>query len=108
LTLGGTDNLLSSIGHGWQQGPINSPTLLNSGMNLAQFWDGRAADLKDQAGGPIANPADMASTHLLAMDVLRSIPDHVTRFRATFGDPEINIDRVTDAIAEFEKTSSRF
>jgi len=104
LALGGTDNLVSSIGHGWQEGPINSPTVLNSGMNLAQFWDGRAADLKDQAGGPIANPGEMASTHLLAMDVLRSIPEYVTRFRLTFGDPEINMDRVTDAIAEFEKT----
>jgi len=45
--MGGTDNLKTSIGHGWQQGPINSPTV----FNIAQFWDGRAKDLKEQAGG---------------------------------------------------------
>ena len=70
LSMGGTDNLKTSIGHNWQQGPINSPTVLNSSMNIAQFWDGRAADLKEQAGGPIANPGEMAFTHTLALEVL--------------------------------------
>ena len=51
LSMGGTDNLKTSIGDHWQKGPINAPTVLNSSMNLAQFWDGRAADLKAQAGG---------------------------------------------------------
>ena len=53
LSMGGTDNLKTSIGHNWQKGPINSPTVLNSRFGLAQFWDGRAKDLKEQAGGPI-------------------------------------------------------
>ncbi|SEG30871.1 cytochrome-c peroxidase [Marinobacterium lutimaris] len=104
LSMGGTDNLKTSIGHNWQQGPINSPTVLNSSLNLAQFWDGRAADLKEQAGGPIANPGEMAFTHTLAVDLLKSIPGYVHEFRLTFGNDEINIDQVTDAIAEFEKT----
>jgi len=80
LSMGGTDNLKTSIGHNWQQGPINSPTVLNSSMNVAQFWDGRAADLKAQAGGPIANPGEMAFTHTLAIGVLESIPEYVTEF----------------------------
>jgi len=112
LSMGGTDNLKTSIGHNWQQGPINAPTVLNSSMNVAQFWDGRAADLKEQAGGPIANPGEMASTHTLAIDVIKSIPQYVVEFKQVFGDSEINIDRVTQAIAEFEKTlvtpNSRF
>jgi len=112
LSLGGTDNLKTSIGHKWQQGPINSPTVLNSSMNLAQFWDGRAADLKAQAGGPIANPGEMAFTHVLAVDVLKSIPQYVNEFKLVFGDDNINIDSVTQAIAEFEETlvtpNSRF
>jgi cytochrome c peroxidase len=69
--MGGTDNLKTSIGDKWQKGPINSPTVLNSSLNLAQFWDGRAKDLKEQAGGPIANPGEMAFTHDLAVDMLR-------------------------------------
>lgn len=112
LSMGGTDNLKTSIGHNWQQGPINAPTVLNSSLNVAQFWDGRAADLKAQAGGPIANPGEMASTHTLAIDVLKSIPQYVNEFKLVFDSDEITIDQVTQAIAEFEKTlvtpNSRF
>ncbi len=112
LSLGGTDNLKTSIGDHWQQGPINAPTVLNSTMNLAQFWDGRAKDLKAQAGGPIANPGEMASTHQLAIEVLESIPAYVAEFKAAFGSPGVDIDRVTTAIAAFEETlvtpNSRF
>ncbi len=103
LSMGGTDNLKTSIGHNWQQGPINAPTVLNSSMNLAQFWDGRAPDLKAQAGGPIANPGEMAFTHELAVSVLQSIPGYVIEFKQAFGSEGIDIDKVTDAIAEFEK-----
>ncbi len=112
LSMGGSDNLKTSIGHNWQQGPINAPTVLNSSMNFVQFWDGRAETLKEQAGGPIANPGEMAFTHALAEDVLESIPGYIADFKQVFGDNKINIDRVTDAIAEFEKTlvtpNSRF
>ncbi len=112
LSMGGTDNLKTSIGHKWNQGPINAPTVLNSSLNLAQFWDGRAKDLKEQAGGPIANPGEMGFTHDLAVDVVKSIPGYVREFTLTFGNNEINIDKITQAIAEFEKTlvtpNSRF
>jgi len=104
LSMGGTDNLKTSIGDRWQQGPINAPTVLNSSLNVAQFWDGRAADLKAQAGGPIANPGEMAFTHTLAVQLLQSIPGYVNEFKLVFGSDEIDIDMVTDAIAEFEKT----
>lgn len=112
LSMGGTDNLPTSIGDHWQQGPINAPTVLNSSLNVAQFWDGRAADLKAQAGGPIANPGEMAFTHTLAVSLLESIPGYVHEFKLVFGEDGIDIDKVTDAIAEFEKTlvtpNSRF
>jgi cytochrome c peroxidase len=112
LSMGGTDNIPTSIGDKWQQGPINAPTVLNSSLNLAQFWDGRAADLKAQAGGPIANPGEMAFSHTLAIGVLESIPAYVREFKQVFGTDKIDIEQVTQAIAEFEKTlvtpNSRF
>lgn len=112
LSMGGTDNLKTSIGHNWNKGPINAPTVLNSSMNLAQFWDGRAADLKAQAGGPIANPGEMASNHALAVEVLQSIPGYVAEFKKVFGTETVTIDEVTKAIAAFEETlvtpNSRF
>ena len=85
LSMGGTDNIPTSIGDKWQQGPINAPTVLNSSLNVAQFWDGRAADLKAQAGGPIANPGEMGFTHTLAIGVLESIPAYVREFKQVFG-----------------------
>jgi cytochrome c peroxidase len=112
LSMGGTDNIPTSIGDHWQQGPINAPTVLNSSLNLAQFWDGRAADLKAQAGGPIANPGEMAFTHTLALGVLESIPAYMREFKQVFGKDKIGIEQVTLVIAEFEKTlvtpNSRF
>lgn len=112
LSMGGSDNLKSSIGHNWQKGPINSPTVLNSSMNVAQFWNGRANTLKEQAAGPIANPGEMAFTHELAVKVIASIPQYAREFEGVFGTPGIDIDRVTTAIAAFEETlvtpNSRF
>lgn len=104
LSMGGTDNIPTSIGHKWQEGPINAPTVLNASMNLAQFWDGRAKDLKEQAGGPIANPGEMASTHKVAVEVLQSIPQYRAHFAKAFGSDQVDIDRVTTAIAAFEET----
>lgn len=105
LAKGGTDNIPTSIGHGWAEGPINSPTVLNSGFSLAQFWDGRAKDLKEQAGGPIANPLEMASSHEHVVKVLNSIPKYQTLFHKAFNsNSDITIEQVTTAITQFEDT----
>ncbi len=103
LSTGGVDNLPSSIGHKWLFGPINSPTVLNAKFNLAQFWDGRAKDLKEQAKGPVANPMEMASNHEIAVSVLQSIPEYAQGFKEVYGDEKITIDNVADAIAAFEE-----
>jgi cytochrome c peroxidase len=112
LSMGGSDNLPTSIGHAWHQGPINAPTVLNSSLSVAQFWDGRARTLQEQAGGPIANPGEMAFSHELAVGVIGSIPGYVDQFQAVFGAPGVDIDSVTRAIAAFEETlvtpNSRF
>jgi len=104
LAKGGVDNLPSSIGHEWTIGPINSPTVLNAELNIAQFWNGRARDLQAQASGPIDNPKEMAFTHTLAVETLNSIPQYKNEFTKVFGNEMITIDKVAMAIAEFEKT----
>ena len=95
LSMGGSDNLKTSIGDHWQHGPINSPTVLNSSLNVAQFWDGRAQHLKEQAGGPIANPGEMAFTHELAVEVIAVDSRLRRRVPPRLRPAAIDIDQVT-------------
>ena len=104
--LGGVDLLETSIGHGWAQGPRNSPTVLNAVFNLAQFWDGRAKDLQEQAKGPIQAAVEMNSTPERTVATLSSIPEYVDRFKASFpgqSDP-VTFDNMASAIEVFEAT----
>jgi cytochrome c peroxidase len=103
LSTGGADNLVTSVGHNWQRGPINSPTVLNSSMSVAQFWDGRAKDLKAQAGGPPLNPVEMGATWEGIVAKLEADKAFAAEFAAVY--PQgFGSDSITDAIAEYEKT----
>ena len=103
---GGADNIPTSIGHGWQRGPRNAPTVLNAVFNTAQFWDGRAADLKAQAKGPVQAAVEMNSTPARVLETLKSMPEYVERFRRAFpgeADP-VTFDNMAMAIEVFEAT----
>jgi cytochrome c peroxidase len=104
LSGGGSDNRVVSIGHGGAQGTINAPTVLNASYSIAQFWDGRAADLQAQASFPLTNPIEMASTPELLVSVLQTIPGYVEQFARVYGEGAITLEVLTDAIAEFERT----
>ncbi len=106
LSLGGIDMMETSIGHGWQKGPRNAPTVLNAVFNLAQFWDGRAADLEEQAKGPVQASVEMASDPARTVETLRSIPEYRARFAQAFpGEVEpVTFDNMARAIGAFEAT----
>ncbi|MCX7555422.1 cytochrome-c peroxidase [Xanthomonadaceae bacterium JHOS43] len=103
---GGADNVPVSIGHGWQKGPRNSPTVFNSVFNAAQFWDGRAADLMEQAKGPVQASVEMNNTPEQVEITLRSIPDYVAAFARAFPGEEqpVTFDNMARAIEAFETT----
>lgn len=106
LGLGGADAESTSIGHHWQRGGRNSPTVFNSVFNLAQFWDGRAKDLEEQAGGPMVNPVEMASPQAHLAEQLKGIPGYGDAFAKAFpgeSDP-ITLPNMQKAIALFEAT----
>ncbi len=106
LAMGGDDNLETSIGHGWQAGPRNAPTVYNAVFNIAQFWDGRAADLKEQAKGPIQAGVEMNNQPAMVVATLSSIPAYVDHFTTAFpneADP-VTFDNVARAIEAFEAT----
>lgn len=113
LTKGGTDNLAKSKGvpgpDGYPQlGGVNAPTTFNAAGNIRQFWDGRAADLKEQAGGPPLNPVEMGFACVADWNIiahkLSNDPELVALFAYVFGDRGINADTITTAIAAYEQT----
>lgn len=106
LTTGGDDNMETSVGHGWQKGPRNAPTALNSVLNEAQFWDGRADDLKAQAKGPIQAGVEMANTPDNVVATLNSLPAYVEAFKSAFPDEAepVSFDNMAKAIEAFEAT----
>lgn len=103
---GGADNIKTSIGHGWQNGPRNSPTVLNAVFNVAQFWDGRADDLKEQAKGPVQASVEMNNTPEMVEATLKSLPDYIALFEKAYpGDDEpVTFDNMASAIEAFEST----
>lgn len=102
----GADNIPTSIGHGWQKGPRNSPTVLNASFNVAQFWDGRASDLKEQAKGPVQAGVEMNNTPERVEATLLSMPDYVAAFARAFpGEAQpVSFDNMARAIEAFETT----
>lgn len=82
-------------------GGRNSPVAYNRILSGAQFWDGRASSLEDQAIGPIANPIEMGSDHDACVKCLKAVPGYVKQFDKIFGD--LNIGTVAQAIASFER-----
>ena len=104
ITEGGDDGLPVSPGVGGLLGGVNSPTTLNSHLNFAQFWDGRAETLEEQAAGPIMNPVEMANTFENVIGYLESEESYVEGFSAAFEDGAINQDTITSALADYERT----
>lgn len=105
LETGGVDNLQFSEGVHAQFGDINAPTVYNAAFNHVQFWDGRAADLSEQAAGPPANPVEMGD-HTWEDICVKLNKDNqlIAEFKAIYNTNEISQQQVTDVIAEFEKT----
>lgn len=104
--LGGGDLQETSVGHGWQKGPRNAPTVLNAVFNVAQFWDGRAKDLMEQAKGPVQASVEMNNKPERVVETLKSIPEYVNLFTKAFpGQSEpLTFDNMAKAIEVFEAT----
>jgi cytochrome c peroxidase len=102
--MGFTDNAPVSTGIRQQKGGRSAPTVINRVYSMAQFWDGRAASLEEQAKGPIANPIEMGMTHDGAVENIRKVTGYRPLFAKAFGTEDIDIDRIAKAIACFERT----
>jgi cytochrome c peroxidase len=112
--LAGVDNEPTSEGAFDKRGDRNAPTVLNAGFHFAQFWDGRAADLKEQAKGPVLNPVEMSMPNEAeVLKRLQADQDYPPLFAAAFpaAAEKVTYDNMAEAIAAFErtlKTNDRF
>lgn len=110
----GADGEPTSPGHEGQRGGRNSPTTLNAALHFAQFWDGRAATVEEQAKGPVLNPIEMGMPSPdMVIRVLESIPGYAPLFAEAFpGEAEpITYDNFARAVGAFERrlvTPGRF
>jgi len=107
LKTAGVDNKPVSPGAEGKNGTRNSPTTLNAGYQFAQFWDGRAKDLVEQAKGPILNPIEMGMKS--GRDVEKNIaglPGYPELFASAFPGVKkpVTYDNIAAAIAAFERT----
>ncbi|MEO6724712.1 MAG: cytochrome c peroxidase [Blastocatellia bacterium] len=91
-------------GFNGQFGARNTPTLLNAAYNRVQFWDGRAASLEQQVGGPMSNPKEMNQSHEVSVSKLSSDPAYRAEFSKVFGPGTITMRKIEKAIASFEQT----
>ena len=101
----GVDARDVAIGEGARTGPRNSPTVFNAAFLSAQFWDGRAPTLEEQAKGPIQAHVEMDLTPDEAVARLRET-GYEPFFQAAFPgeDDPLTFDNVARAIAAFERT----
>jgi len=105
LEEGGDDDISTAIGHLGQENPfhLNSPTVLNAALAQSQFWNGRAKDVEEQAGGPVQAPFEMHMTPQEVEGRLRNVPEYVSAFQDVFG-TEITFVNVRKAIGAYERT----
>lgn len=110
----GDDGKPVSTGIHEQTGGRSAPTVYNAAIHIAQFWDGRAADVEAQAVGPVLNPIEMGMPdEAYVLNVLKSIPGYVEAFAKAFPDEKdpLTYANVGKAIGAFERklmTPSRF
>ena len=107
LGMGGVDGVGAAVGHKWTPNPahLNSPTVYNSVLNAAQFWDGRDPHLEAQAQGPVQAGPEMAAPKGLVVERVTSMPGYVAEFKKAYGDDvKITFELITDTIAVFERT----
>ncbi len=106
LSTYGVDGRKFSLGTKNQEGGRNSPTVYNAAGHVAQFWDGRAPTVEEQAKGPILNPVEMGMPNAQAVLVrLRAVPAYRDAFRKAFPGvaTPITYDNVGLAIGAFER-----
>lgn len=99
-----TDGLPKSRGVEEQEAEKNAPSVLNTGYYPNLMSDGRSPDLEDQVRYPVIHPREMNLTQDDVVDILEADPSYLADFEQAFGRKGISFERVTRALAAFQRT----
>jgi cytochrome c peroxidase len=102
--LGWCDNRTFSFGHDRQIGTRNAMSILNAAYSKSLFWDGRARSLEEQSQMPIQDEKEMSEHIDIAAGKIGKIKGYEVLFEKAFGDKSVTKDRISKAIATFERT----
>jgi cytochrome c peroxidase len=103
----GVDSEPTSPGHEGKRGGRNSPTTFNAALHIAQFWDGRAGTVEEQALGPILNPIEMGMpSEDAVVKKFKAIDEYKKLFAEAFSDQKdpLIYKNIGVAIGAFERT----
>jgi cytochrome c peroxidase len=103
-----SDSRRFSEGISGAKGNRHAPAIVNPAYTGDTFWDGRVHSLEEQATKPVPNQDEMNLPWPIAIERLKNSPTYPDKFCAAFGDSKITVDRVTKAIAQFERTFISF
>lgn len=81
-----------------------TPTIVNTGYNTLQMWDGRKASLEDQAMGPMESMDEMAMDLTALFKWLNDEPAYKAMFDKAYPGEAVDSKTVSKAIASFERT----
>ncbi len=101
--LGWGDGKSVAHGHSRRVGKRNAMTLYNVGYYRSFFWDGRSSSLEAQVLFPLTDSVEMNTDHQVAVRHIQEIAGYAPLFQSAFGDSTVNILRIQQAIATFER-----
>ena len=98
------DGLAVGVGHGMNKLGRHSPTIVNAAWGAIFMWDGRLANLEEQALGPIQAAGEMNMPLDKLMERLNAIPEYKPMFAAAFPGRGHEGETLAKAIATYERT----
>lgn len=98
------DGRVNALGNDHLQGKRNTPSLLNVYINRDLFWDGRAKDLESQMIEPLSAHHEMNMDVPSLGDKLSKIKGYQPFFEKAYGNKQINLKKISKALAAFQQT----
>lgn len=99
-----TDGKAKSRGVNNAEMPVSAMSLVNLTWNNRLTWDGKSQTLEEQAILPMKNHLEMNQDANITAQILAQTNEYPPLFEKVFGNKEITPQKITKALAQFERT----